>query len=166
MLSTVERVLFLRSADIFSAVASEDLVGVSLAAEETTVQAGEVLIRQGDPGDCLYVLVSGEVRVVVRGQGQVAVLGPNSVVGELGLLSGRPRTADCMATVETLALRLARDEFWALMEDRPAVALGVIRVLTRRIEDTTARLAQLQATSPSTVEYRSPAVQDGAEHRP
>jgi putative ABC transport system ATP-binding protein len=145
VLSTVERVLFLKSADIFREVASEELVAVALAAEERDFFAGDVLIRQGDLADCLYLVVRGEIQVVVRGSAQVAVLGPHSVVGELGLLSGRPRTADCIASSATLTLRVGRDDFWALLEERPQLALGVINMLTRRLEDTTARLAQLQA---------------------
>ncbi len=145
MLSTVERVLFLKSADIFRQVASEELVAVALAAEERFFLAGDVLVRQGDLADCLYLVVRGEVQVLVRGSAQVAVLGPHSVVGELGLLSGRPRTADCIASTETLTLRVGRDDFWTLLEERPQLALGVINMLTRRLEDTTARLARVQA---------------------
>jgi CRP-like cAMP-binding protein len=145
VLSTVERVLFLKSADIFREVASEELVAVALAAEERFFFVGDVLVRQGDLADCLYLVVRGEVQVVVRGSAQVAVLGPHSVVGELGLLSGRPRTADCIASTETVTLRVGRDDFWTLLEERPQLALGVINMLTHRLEDTTARLAQLQA---------------------
>jgi CRP-like cAMP-binding protein len=145
VLSTVERVLFLKAADIFREVASEELVAVALAAEERSFLAGDVLVRHGDLADCLYLVVRGEVQVVVRGSAQVAVLGPHSVVGELGLLSDRPRTADCIASTETLTLRMGRDDFWALLEERPQLALGVINMLTRRLEDTTARLARLQA---------------------
>jgi putative ABC transport system ATP-binding protein len=141
-------VLFLKSADIFREVASEELVAVALTADERYFFADDVLVRQGDAADCLYVLVRGEVRVVVRESAQVAVLGPYSVVGELGLLSGRPRTADCIATMETLALRVDRDDFWTLLEERPQLALGVINMLTRRLEETTARLAQFQAERP------------------
>jgi CRP-like cAMP-binding protein len=102
---------------------------------------------------CLYMLVFGEVQVVVHGVGQVALLGPNRVVGELGVLSGRPRTAECIATVETLTLRLACDEFRVLMEERPQLALGVINVLTRRLEERNAQVALLKLTSPAALEY-------------
>jgi len=152
-LSTVERVLFLRSADIFSAIASEDLVAIGMAAEPRVFPAGDALVRQGEMGDCLYMLVFGEVQVVVDGLGQVALLGPNRVVGELGVLSGRPRTADCIATRETLTLRLAGDEFRVLMEERPQLALGVINVLTRRLEERNAQVALLNRTSPAALEY-------------
>ena len=101
MLSTVERVLFLKVADIFSAVASEDLVPVAMIAQEVHFSAGETFIRQGDLDDCLYAIVDGEVAIVVHGVGQVAVRRSRSAVGEMALLSSRPRSADCVALTET-----------------------------------------------------------------
>ena len=141
MLTTIERVLFLKSADIFSAIASEDLVPVATVAEEVSFQAGETFIRQGDHGDCLYVMVDGEASVVVRGAGQVAVRGPRSAMGEMALLSDRPRSADCIAITDITALRIDRDAFWELLTERPPLALGVIKVLVRRLDEATQKLS-------------------------
>jgi CRP/FNR family cyclic AMP-dependent transcriptional regulator len=58
-LSTIERILFLKSADLFSQIASEDLVPVAHVAQEVHFSAGETFIRQGDAGECLYLIVHG-----------------------------------------------------------------------------------------------------------
>jgi len=143
MLSTIERVLFLKSADIFSAIAGEDLIPVESVAEEVSFQVGETFIRQGEPGDCLYVVVDGEASVEARGVGQVAVHGPRSVLGEMAILSGRPRSADCTAITDIIALRVDRNDFLDLLAERPPLALGVIKVLTQRLEEATQHLSKL-----------------------
>lgn len=71
MLSTIERILLLRSADIFGAIAAEDLTPLAVVAEEVRFSAGEKFIRRGEFGDCLYVVVNGEVGVLVDGVGEV-----------------------------------------------------------------------------------------------
>lgn len=144
MLSTIERVLLLKGADIFSAISSEDLVPVALVAREIDVAAGDTFIRQGEFGDCLYVLVTGEASVVVRGAGQVAVRGPRSVLGEMAIISGRPRSADCMALTDVTALRVERADFWELLAERPPLALGVITLLATRLDDMDNNLSTLQ----------------------
>src|SRR5579859_332719 len=118
MLSTLERVLFLKCADIFSAISSEDLFPVALVAQEVTFSTGETIIRCGTQGDCLYVVVDGDVSVAAPGGGQVAIRGTESVLGEMAVLSGGPRSADCVAISEVLALRLDRDDFLELITER------------------------------------------------
>ncbi|HZS94328.1 MAG TPA: cyclic nucleotide-binding domain-containing protein [Chloroflexota bacterium] len=133
MLSTVERVLFLKSADIFGNIPTRDLVPVAAVADEVHFSPGELLIRYGDRADCLYIVLSGDVTVHPKGRNEVTV-GEGAVLGEMGILSGRPRSADCIAVGDVTALRIGRDEFWELLGEYPAVALGVIQVLVRRIE--------------------------------
>ncbi|MGI8828069.1 MAG: cyclic nucleotide-binding domain-containing protein [Chloroflexota bacterium] len=142
MLSTIERVLFLRSADIFSAVTGEDLAPLAMVAQEVRFEAGETFIRHGEAGDCLYVVVDGEVGVVVDGVGQVAVRGPGSVQGEMAILADRPRSVDCVAIDGVLALRVDRDDFLELLAERPTLALGVIKVLTQRLYQATEELSR------------------------
>jgi CRP-like cAMP-binding protein len=142
MLSTIERVLFLKSADIFSVVAGEDLAPVAMVAQEVRFAAGETFIQQGEPGDCLYVIVDGEAGVMVGGKGQIAVRGPGSVLGEMAILADQPRSADCAAITDLLTLRVDRDDFLELLAERPPLALGVIKVLTGRLTEATQELSR------------------------
>jgi len=148
MLPTIERILFLRSADIFSVINGEDLAPLAMVAQEVTFTAGETFIRQGEPGDCLYIVVDGEVEIAATdgkhagsGATPVAVRGPGSVIGEMAVLSGGTRAADCVARTDVLALQLSRDDFLEMLEERPALAIGVIEVLTRRLDQATQRAA-------------------------
>jgi CRP-like cAMP-binding protein len=142
-LSTIERVLFLTAAELFSQIASEDLVPVALVAQEVYFNAGETLIRQGDPGDCLYVIVDGEASINIRGVGAVATRTAKSTIGEMGLLSRQPRSADCVALTDLTALKIDRDDFWELLAEKPPLALGVIKALSQRLDEAVANLQRL-----------------------
>lgn len=146
MLSTLERVLFLRSVDMFGSIAGEDLAVVAMVADERSFPAGETLVRQGEPGEGLYVIVEGEVEVTAEGGGHVAMRGVGSVIGEMAVLSGGPRMATCVAVSDVFTLRLQRRDFLVLLAERPALALGVIAVLTQRLDEATRRLAEASRT--------------------
>ena len=142
-LSTIERVLFLKGAELFNQIASEDLVPVAMVAQEAHFNAGEMLVRQGDPGDCLYVIVDGEASIVIRGVGEVARRQAKGSVGEMGLISRSPRTADCLALTDITALKIEQDDFWELLAEKPPLALGVIKALSQRLDEAVTNLQKL-----------------------
>jgi CRP-like cAMP-binding protein len=148
MISTIERVLFLKSVPLFRALAGEDLAPVAAIADEASFAPGDVLIRQGDVGDCLYVLIDGQVDVIVDGRVAVAREGARAIVGEMAVLTDAPRTASCVAVEDTLALRIGREEFWELLQEHPSIALGVIREMGARLEEMHRRL-DTQAAGPA-----------------
>jgi hypothetical protein len=133
-LPVIERVLFLKSADIFSQLSGEDLVPVAQCAQEVHFRAGETFIHQDEPGDCLYLVVDGEASIVVRGLGQIGTRGPKGAIGEMAIIWRRPRSADCIALTDIAALRIDFEDFWELMDERPALAQGVIKVLALRLD--------------------------------
>ena len=89
------------------------------------VPAGEVVIRQGDPADLFYVIAEGSVEVSQRDRSDVArtlrQMGPDEVFGEIGLLSGTPRTATVTALVPTTLLALGRADFLELVGSGPGL---------------------------------------------
>jgi len=142
-LSTIERVLFLKGAELFSQIASEDLVPVANVAQEVYYKAGETLIQQGEMGDCLYLIVDGEVKIVIRGLGPVATRHPRNAIGEMSIISRQPRSADCVATTDLTVLKISHDDFHDLLSERPPLALGVINVLAHRYYEAVANLQRL-----------------------
>lgn len=140
-LSTIERVLFLQSVEVFSAVSGEDLAPLAALAQEIRLAPGEHFIRQGEFGDCLYIIVDGEISITV-GDDQVAVWGAGSVLGEMAVLSGQPRTATCTALTDAFALQVDRDDFMEMLMEHPAMAIGVIGVLTHRLDEASQKLAR------------------------
>lgn len=132
MLSTVEKVLFLKSIELFSQIPGEDLAQVALIAAEEVRENGEDIFHEGDAGDALYLVVGGRVRVH-RGDKVIAELGERECFGEMAILDAEPRSATVTAIVETNLLKLARDDFQEIMTEKPQIGLGIIKVLSRRL---------------------------------
>ncbi len=146
MLSTVEKVLILKSVDLFSEIPGRDLARIAQVTEELVVARDETLIREGELGDSLFILVEGTVDVR-KGRRAVAHLGSGECVGEMSLLDSEPRSATVQAAEDVRVLRLDRDAFDELMDGHVDIARGVIRVLTRRLRQTTEGVVQSDDTS-------------------
>lgn len=102
------------------------------------LQRGETLFREGDHGAALYLIESGEVRVLTRdGTHEVCRLGPGEHVGEMSLVDPAPRSAGVVARCDTALWRLGREDFEALCVSNPDVYRLVAVTLARRLRDTT-----------------------------
>ncbi len=101
------------------------------AAEVVAVRAGDVVIRQGDEADRFYVIAGGEVEVtqVPAGGGEPQMLrrmGPREVFGEIGLLSGVPRTATVTAVTDATLVALDREPFLELVGGGPGLTYRLL----------------------------------------
>ena len=134
MLSTLEKVLFLKSIDLFSQIAGEDLTQVALAATEAEHDSGDEVFAEGEIGDALYVVLDGKVRVL-QGERVIAELGERECFGETAILDPAPRRATVTAITDTRLLRIGREDFQEILAEKPEIALGIIKVLTRRLRD-------------------------------
>ncbi|HEV2356335.1 MAG TPA: Crp/Fnr family transcriptional regulator [bacterium] len=103
-------------------------------------KAGEPVFREGDPGTALYVIDSGEVKILLGGaEGKEVILSlltPGEFFGELALLDGEPRSADAVATVPTELLVLSREDFHRFLREVPTVAVNMLAPLSRRFRRT------------------------------
>ncbi|MCB8942310.1 MAG: cyclic nucleotide-binding domain-containing protein [Ardenticatenaceae bacterium] len=145
-LSTIERVLFLRGVELFGQIPGEDLVHVAQVCEEVHFDAGTQFITQGDMGDCLYILVDGEVDIAIEGVGVILHRVSKNIIGEMAIISRNPRSAHCIAKTDMTALKIGYDVFWNLMEEKPILALGVMRVLSQRLDEANKNLRRLGAS--------------------
>ncbi len=135
MIETLDRVLYLKGIELFADLPSEWLVPVAQLATEATFEPGETVMRAGDPGDCLYVILEGDLRVQA-GEQTLATLHAGECVGEMSLLDTEPRLATVVAASEVVALRIAQDEFYGLLAERAEIARALIAVLSRRLRAT------------------------------
>jgi hypothetical protein len=136
----VVEIALLRSLPLFSELPAPALEGLAAALEPVSPAAGDVLIRQGDPGDAYYVIASGELDAVQDGQ-RLGRFGRGEGVGEIALLHAIPRTATVVARTAATVYRLDRDQFLtAVLGHAPT------RRQANRIADT--RLATGAATAP------------------
>jgi CRP-like cAMP-binding protein len=146
-LAMIEKILFLKTVPLFDQIPSEELIGVAQIVQEVQFDAGEAFIKQGESGDCLYVIIDGEVDVVIEGVGRVDHFGSKSIIGETAILSDNPRNASCIATTDVTALKIEQDDFWELMGEKPEIALGIIKVLVYQLNELIKRLQSSQSDS-------------------
>lgn len=132
MLSTVEKVLFLKSIDLFSQIPGEDLAQVALISTEEPREEGEEIFVEGESGDALYLVVDGKVRVHREGK-VIAELGERECFGEMAILDAAPRSATVTALKDANLLKITREDFQEIMAEKPEIAQGIIRVLSARL---------------------------------
>ncbi len=133
-LSTIEKVLVLKSADLFHLVPDEDLAEIASHMESLYLDPDEVVIRQGDIGDELYILVSGRVRVEIDGADKGA-MPEGAVFGDLAAHDPEPRAATIITTEPSHALVLSNEHLLGLFESNVEIAAGVISTLVRRLRN-------------------------------
>ena len=104
---------------------------------------GESIFKEGDPGDSMYIIVDGRVRVHTADR-FLNHLGESDVFGEMALLDPAPRVATVTAEEPTRLFRLDQAPFYQLMNERPEIATGIIRVLTRHLRKRVQDLSQLE----------------------
>lgn len=131
-LSIIEKVLILKSVDLFHQVPDEDLADIAPYLSSIYFDAGDLVMKKGDVGDELYVIVGGEVEVR-RADGEKVRLGEKAVFGDLAALDPEPRVADIIAATPTQVLALSNDQLLSLFESNTEIAAGVISALVRRL---------------------------------
>ena len=132
-LTAMERILFLRRVPLFAGLEPVDLKQVAEISIERFFTNGEFIAHQGDPGDDLYIIVSGAVRVHITSGGELALRGPGEYVGEMAILDKLPRMASLSAVGDTRLLCINQKDFETILQQRPAISLEVIHVLSERL---------------------------------
>ena len=135
----------LRRVPLFAELSEEDLSSIADAAEPVEVVAGEVLAGEGEPGDALFVIVSGELQVVKRSRTTdvpIALLGPGEIVGEMAIFEAQPRMASVRAVSATRVIRIGRDEVIELVSTRPSATVSMLRTVMGRLRGTEAMLRE------------------------
>ena len=127
----------LSNVPLFSGVPVELLGKLERYLELVTYDRDDVVFREGDPGDALYIVQSGEVAVLlVSSDGrelELAKLSGGNVFGELALLDGAPRSAEVRSTTRTCLLRLLRMDFKRALRSDPRIAEALLRIVAGRL---------------------------------
>lgn len=93
---------------------------------------GEVVFREGSPGDCLYVVIEGGITITSRGR-ILNVVGPGDLFGEMALIDDEPRSATATASGRVRLAVISEQRFTFLVQQTPYFALHVMRVLVGRL---------------------------------
>ena len=142
--------------------------------EHVRANSGEIIFKQGEPGDSLFIIIDGIVRVFLEPGGrsrEIACLGPGECFGEMALLTDEPRSADIEAMTDLVLLKLSRDRFNQLIKKHPSLGVNFAGLLASRLQQTDAfirgqgktltahaldRMASVH--SPATAEGRRPSL--------
>ena len=136
MLTVLEKVMFLQGVGIFQHLAMEDLEFLADIARDVRVKKGEILFHQNDPGDSLFLIVSGSVAVLREEEGkqkQVALLSERECVGEMAILAAEPRTATVETRENTDFLIIRGVDFRDLIRMNPSIVYPIFRLLVDRL---------------------------------
>lgn len=149
MTSLDQEVALLRGVPFFSSMAAGKIKLLAYSSEKLGFEDGEAVFRQGSTEGDVYFILEGSVDVLTERNGhevRITHLPQHALFGEISALCDIPRTATVRAKGDLLALRIPRESFVNLIAEDPAVALQIIRVLARRVADTTSDLvAALEA---------------------
>ncbi len=129
---------------LFDGVSHDALQPLIAAMRERTLAAGELLCGRGDPGDRLFVVIEGRLRVsVVTAEGRelsMRIAGAGEMVGEIAAFDGRPRSTDMTAIAPTRVSALPSEAFYAALDREPLIARNALKILCGRLRDTTSQL--------------------------
>ena len=135
----------IRDVPLLARLPEEELKALASKGHVHDYRNGTAIFHEGDPGDALYVVIEGGVRIVIASrkgeEATVALLGPGECVGELALLDGRPRSASAIASGKTKTLVVRRDDFTSWLTGRPKAAAALLETLSLRVRRTDEALA-------------------------
>ncbi|MFN8276751.1 MAG: cyclic nucleotide-binding domain-containing protein [Chitinophagales bacterium] len=130
----IEKVLLLKSLQLFSETPETVLTEVAGILEEVEVERGTSVFKTGDLGTCMYIIYQGEIRI--HHQDTVfAVLKDADFFGELSMLDAETRSASATAETDAFLLKIDQEPFYEIMENRIEVARGIIRTLCKRLRN-------------------------------
>ena len=126
----------LRAAPLFTELTDEHLERLAATVQEQRLGPGELLLHEGDVGDAMYVVVSGELEVTKRAgatEQPLARVGPGAIQGEIAALQGTVRQASVRAVTDVEVLRIPREGLLALLDSGPDAALALVKTVLERL---------------------------------
>jgi CRP/FNR family cyclic AMP-dependent transcriptional regulator len=148
-MSLNQAVQVLQEMPLFRNVDQKQLRVVAMMGESLTYRAGERLFEKGDEGDAAFIIIRGDVDVLVPTNGgelSVAVLGKGEIFGELAVICDQTRSSAIAARTELETLRLDRNVVLNLMREFPDISVEMVRILGDRLEKTTRELSVARAS--------------------
>ena len=123
----------LGAVDLFDELPQDVRIALSRSAQEHIYAAGESIVRQGNAGSSMYVVLSGRARVLLEPSGQeVAIIEPGGIFGEMSMLTGDPRTATVRAIEDVRVLEVTAERFREVVIERPGLVEHVSSVVAAR----------------------------------
>jgi CRP/FNR family transcriptional regulator, cyclic AMP receptor protein len=139
MLTSVDRLLFVRGVPIFKELRDDFLVRLASIMDELSFPTKHTIFTQGQEGRSLYILVSGRVKVHL-GSRELANLEQGACFGEMSLFDAEPRSASITTLEPCECLMLTQQQLYEAIDETPGIAVNIIRLLSRRIRELNIKL--------------------------
>jgi len=137
----------LARAEMFQGVEPSAVSALTKQLQPVDFPRGHTVFAEGEPGDRLYIVISGKVKIGRRSpddrENLLTIMGPSDMFGELSIFDPGPRTSSATTITEVRAVSMDRDALRAWIADRPEIAEQLLRVLARRLRRTNNNLADL-----------------------
>ncbi len=134
MLSTVERLLFVRRVPIFKELRDDFIVRLASVMDELSFPGNYTIFNEGDEGRSLYIVVSGRVKVHI-GKQQLAIFPKGESFGEMAVFDAQPRSASATTLEACECLELTQEQLYEAIDEIPDIAVNIIGILSRRIRE-------------------------------
>ena len=111
---------------------------------------GEIIVRQGETGDCMYVIQSGQVEVIREKEGEevrLAILGGGNFFGEMAILEREVRSTTVRAMGNVIALTVDKKTFLRRVHQDPSLAMNIVQKMSQRIRELSHEVVRLKARS-------------------
>ena len=144
-MSLAQEYELLRRVPFFAEIEPARLKLLAFMSERVGFDDGKFLCCQGDPGDAAYLIIEGQVDIVLEGPAgplTVATLGANEIVAEMSILCDSPRNASVRAKGRVVALRISKEPFMRMVREFPTMAVSIMRELAQRLDSTNSQLTR------------------------
>lgn len=128
----IEKVLLLKSLNLFKDTPENILADLAPLMKEMQYEQGTEIFKEGETGDCMYIIQQGNIKIH-KGTTTLAILKEKEVFGELSLLDADTRSASATADTDCILYKIDQEPFYELMDERPEVAKGFIKILCQRL---------------------------------
>lgn len=137
----LEKVIFLKKTNLFSSMRTVELRTLASIAERYNFKDGDVIVKEDDVGDSMYIIESGSVNILkkLRGGNQLhlATLKSGEYFGEMALFDAELRSASAVANEDCSLLNIRSDDLHDVLLDHPTIAIDLIKTFVKRLRKTT-----------------------------
>ncbi|WP_204140632.1 Crp/Fnr family transcriptional regulator [Halomicronema sp. CCY15110] len=146
MLTSVDRLLFVREVPIFNELRDDFLIRLVSIMDELSFPERHTILTEGHEGRALYIVVKGQVKVHRENGQTLAELDAGACFGEMSLFDAEPRSASVTTLEECDCLILTQNQLYEAIDETPGIAINIIRLLSRRIRELNKDLQEKRAT--------------------
>ena len=146
---SVQSINLLKDIELFKHFSKKDQTFISQRIKHHHYRASQTIVRQGDDGDSLYIIVEGVVTITLTVEGreiEIGRLGAENIFGEMALLTGKPRSANVVSLTETYLLEISKQDIAPIIEAQPEISALLGEVLVLRNQKTKSILENMESS--------------------